>query len=166
MTAHYTLAQIYEQLGDPVQAAHHRQEHEKYLPDYNAQDRAISNARRADPAADHAAQATVIYPLQRAGAPDWDTMSLLDDFTGSTSGVFCRTAKDRFNPKGTGSSSPGLADSRGLPWVAVLELINPERVEYQRLAKRMQPSQGCEFSFTQGCSFVATLGCKIQSLWD
>jgi tetratricopeptide (TPR) repeat protein len=70
VTAHYTLAQIYEQLGDPAQAAYHRQEHGKYLPDSNAQDRAISNARRADPAADHAAQATVIYPLQRAGAPE------------------------------------------------------------------------------------------------
>ena len=50
-------------IGDQAKAAYHRQEHEKYLPDYNAQDRAISIARRADPAADHAAQATVIYPL-------------------------------------------------------------------------------------------------------
>jgi len=48
----------------------HRREHEKYLPDYNATDRAITIARRANPAADHAAQATVIYPLQRPGAPD------------------------------------------------------------------------------------------------
>ncbi len=70
LTAHYTLALIYSQLGDQTKAAYHRQEHAKYLPDYNAQDRAISIARRADPAADHAAQATVIYPLQRAGAPE------------------------------------------------------------------------------------------------
>jgi len=70
LTAHYTLAQIYSQLGDGAKAAYHRQEHEKYLPDYNAQDRAISIARRANPAADHAAQATVIYPLQRPGAPE------------------------------------------------------------------------------------------------
>jgi tetratricopeptide (TPR) repeat protein len=70
LTAHYTLALIYSQLGDEAKAAHHRQEHKKYLPDYNAQDRAISNARRADPAADSAAQATVIYPLQRVGAPE------------------------------------------------------------------------------------------------
>ena len=70
LTAHYTLAQIYTQLGDEPNAVLHRQEHKKYLPDYNAQDRAISNARRADPAADHAAQATVIYPLQRPGAPE------------------------------------------------------------------------------------------------
>ena len=70
LTAHYTLAQIFSQLGDETKAAYHRTEHKKYLPDYNAQDRAISNARRADPAADHAAQATVIYPLQRPGAPE------------------------------------------------------------------------------------------------
>ena len=72
VTAHYTLSLIYSQLGDEVKAAYHRQEHEKYLPDYNAQDRAIGITRRANPAADHAAQATVIYPLQRPGAPELD----------------------------------------------------------------------------------------------
>jgi len=70
LTAHYTIALIYSQLGADDKAAYHRSEHKKYLPDYNAQDRAISIARRADPAADHAAQATVIYPLQRLGAPE------------------------------------------------------------------------------------------------
>lgn len=68
LTAHYTLALLYTQLGDEAKAAYHRREHAKYLPDYDAQDRAISIARRANPAADHAAQATVIYPLQRPGA--------------------------------------------------------------------------------------------------
>jgi tetratricopeptide (TPR) repeat protein len=68
--AHFNLAQLYAQLGDERKAAFHRREHEKYLPDYNAADRAITLARRANPAADHAAQATVIYPLQRAGAPE------------------------------------------------------------------------------------------------
>jgi tetratricopeptide (TPR) repeat protein len=70
VAAHFNLAQLYTQLGDPSKAAFHRREHEKYLPDYNATDRAISIARRANPAANHAAQATVIYPLQRPGAPD------------------------------------------------------------------------------------------------
>src|SRR6185437_700354 len=70
LTAHYNLALIYSQLGDEKEASHQRKEHEKYLPDYNAADRAIALARRADPAADHATQATVIYPLQRAGAPE------------------------------------------------------------------------------------------------
>jgi tetratricopeptide (TPR) repeat protein len=69
LAAHFNLAQLYTQLGDQPKAAFHRREHEKYLPDYNATDRAISIARRANPAADHAAQATVIYPLQRPGAP-------------------------------------------------------------------------------------------------
>jgi hypothetical protein len=70
LAAHFNLAQLYTQLGDQPKAAFHRREHEKYLPDYNATDRAIAIARRANPAANHAAQATVIYPLQRAGAPD------------------------------------------------------------------------------------------------
>ena len=69
LTAHYTLALIYAQLGDEAKATEHRKEHAKFLPDYNAQDKAVSIARRANPAANHAAQATVIYPLQRAGAP-------------------------------------------------------------------------------------------------
>jgi tetratricopeptide (TPR) repeat protein len=70
LTAHYALALIYAQLGDESKADFHRKEHEKYLPDYDAQDRAITAARLANPAADHAAQATVIYPLQRSGAPE------------------------------------------------------------------------------------------------
>jgi len=65
LTAHYNLALIYAQLGDEERAAYHRREHEKYRPDDNARDRAVSIARRHDPAADHAAQATVIYPLNR-----------------------------------------------------------------------------------------------------
>lgn len=72
LTAHYTLSLVYSQLGDETKAAHHRAEHQKYLPDYNAQDHAVSIARRANPAANHAAQATVIYPLQRPGAPELD----------------------------------------------------------------------------------------------
>ncbi len=70
LTAHFNLALIYAQLGDEQTAAFHRREHEKYLPDYNAADRTVAIARRAHPAADHAAQATVIYPLQRPGAPE------------------------------------------------------------------------------------------------
>ena len=70
LAAHFNLAQLYTRLGDGEKAAFHRREHEKFLPDYNAADRAISVARRANAAADHAAQATVIYPLQRPGAPE------------------------------------------------------------------------------------------------
>ncbi len=67
LTAHYTLAQIFTQLGYEAKASYHRQEHSKYLPDYNAQDRAMTIARRSNPAADHAAQATVLYSLQGGG---------------------------------------------------------------------------------------------------
>src|SRR6266568_146586 len=66
LTAHYNLALIYSQLGDEARAAYHRGEHDKYRPDDNARDRAITIARRADPPADHAAQATVIYSLNRS----------------------------------------------------------------------------------------------------
>jgi tetratricopeptide (TPR) repeat protein len=69
VTAHYNLALIHAQLGDEPKAAEHRRLHERYRRDDNARDRAIAAARRRDPAADHAAQAIVIYPLQRAGAP-------------------------------------------------------------------------------------------------
>lgn len=69
LTAHYNLSLIYAQTGNAEQAEHHRTLHEKYRPDDNARDRAISIARRNNPAADHAAQAIVIYPLQRPDAP-------------------------------------------------------------------------------------------------
>lgn len=75
--AHYNLALIYEQLGDSKLAAEHRALHERYRVDDNARDRAVTIARRANPAADHAAQAIVIYSLQRPGAPELGT-------TGST----------------------------------------------------------------------------------
>lgn len=66
--AHYALSQVFDVLGDPEQAAHHRELHEKYRVDDNARDRAVAAARRRDPAANHAAEAVVIYDLQRSGA--------------------------------------------------------------------------------------------------
>ncbi len=67
-TAHYNLALLYVQLGDTDRALQHLQAHDKYRPDDNARDRAVNLERRRNPAADHAAQAIVIYPLQREGA--------------------------------------------------------------------------------------------------
>jgi tetratricopeptide (TPR) repeat protein len=72
VTAHYNLSLIYAQLGDEVRAARHRKDHERYRQDDNARDRAISIHRRQNPAADHAAQAIVIYSLQRPAAPGLD----------------------------------------------------------------------------------------------
>ncbi|MCX6903833.1 MAG: multiheme c-type cytochrome [Verrucomicrobia bacterium] len=68
LTAHYNLALLYDQLGEAALCAEHRRLHERFRLDDNARDRAITIARRRDPAADHAAQAIVIYPLQRPGA--------------------------------------------------------------------------------------------------
>jgi tetratricopeptide (TPR) repeat protein len=75
LTAHYNLALIYHQLGDEKLAGEHQLLHERYRPDDNARDRAIAIERRRNPAADHAAQATVIYSLQRPGAPGLATKS-------------------------------------------------------------------------------------------
>ena len=70
LAAHWNLKLIYEQLGDAVRVTRHAVLHERYRPDDNARDRAVAIARRLNPAADAAAQATVIYSLQRAGAPE------------------------------------------------------------------------------------------------
>nr|HRC86784.1 tetratricopeptide repeat protein [Thermoanaerobaculia bacterium] len=67
-TAHYNLAQIDRLLGKKEEAEKHLALYQTYKPDDNARDRAIAIARAADPAADHAADAIVIYDLERTGA--------------------------------------------------------------------------------------------------
>jgi len=64
-TAFYGLSQVYAALGRDDEAAEVRAAHEYYRVDDNAHDRAATAARRQDPAADHAANAVVIYDLQR-----------------------------------------------------------------------------------------------------
>ena len=66
--AHYLLAQALALKGDREGSAEHQALHAKYKVDDNARDRAIAAARQANPAADHAADAVVIYDLQRDGA--------------------------------------------------------------------------------------------------
>jgi tetratricopeptide (TPR) repeat protein len=66
-TAHYGLAQLYEQLGSIEAAELHRELHAEYKVDDNARDRAVQLARRNDAAADHAANDIVIYELRRVG---------------------------------------------------------------------------------------------------
>jgi tetratricopeptide (TPR) repeat protein len=68
LAAHYNLALLLGELGDVEGADRHHRMHEKYKPDDNARDRAVAIARRNDPAANHAAEAVVIYDLQRPGA--------------------------------------------------------------------------------------------------
>jgi hypothetical protein len=68
VTAHYNLALLAEELGEPDRAQRHRSAHGKFKPDDNARDRAVAAARIRYPAANHAAEPVVIYDLQRNGA--------------------------------------------------------------------------------------------------
>lgn len=68
LAAHYNLALLYELRGEAESAARHRELYAKYKPDDNAHDLAVVAARRRYPAANHAAEAIVIYDLQRQGA--------------------------------------------------------------------------------------------------
>jgi tetratricopeptide (TPR) repeat protein len=63
LAAHYNLALIHGQLGESELAEKHRKLHDRFRPDDNARDRAVTIARRRDAAADHAAQSIVIYSL-------------------------------------------------------------------------------------------------------
>jgi tetratricopeptide (TPR) repeat protein len=65
LSAHYNLALIYAQLGDTAQAEEHRRLHAAYKPDDNAQEHAVAVHRRSHPPANHAAEAVVVYDLQR-----------------------------------------------------------------------------------------------------
>lgn len=65
LAAHYGLMQIYKDLGDVANEQKHAALHAKYKPDDNASDFAVAEARRRYPAANHAAEAVVIYDLQR-----------------------------------------------------------------------------------------------------
>jgi tetratricopeptide (TPR) repeat protein len=64
LSAHYNLALVFSELGDTQAAAEHRRLHEQYRPDDQAIEQAVSAHRRANPAADHAAEPTAIYLLE------------------------------------------------------------------------------------------------------
>ena len=68
-TAHYNLQQLYAALGEDDLAAEHQTLHERYKPDETATGVVVAKARERYPAANHAADALVIYLLQREGAP-------------------------------------------------------------------------------------------------
>ena len=61
-----------EELGDAAGAAAARERHARYKPDENARDTAVRLARAKYPWANAAAEATVIYPMHREGAPSGD----------------------------------------------------------------------------------------------
>ena len=80
-TAHYNLARVYGELGDMSEMEKHRTAHARYRVDDNARDHAVAAARRADAAANHAADPVVVYDLQRpdhaaypASVPTFATM--------------------------------------------------------------------------------------------
>jgi hypothetical protein len=68
VTAHHNLHLLYATLQDKAKASYHQKMHARYKPDDNARDRAVAEARRRYPAANFAAEALVIYPLDRPGA--------------------------------------------------------------------------------------------------
>lgn len=70
VSAHFGLSLIYVALGEKELADEHRALHERYKADDNAGDRAIAIARQKYPHANAAAEAVVIYPLRRGGAPE------------------------------------------------------------------------------------------------
>ena len=65
VTAHANLVEIYSLLGDQEKESFHRELHSRYKPDDNAAEVAIPAARRRYPAANHAAEALVIYDLHQ-----------------------------------------------------------------------------------------------------
>ncbi|MCP3902623.1 MAG: hypothetical protein GY715_03220 [Planctomycetes bacterium] len=68
LAAHWGLRQVYRDLGDDEREARHTKLHARYKPDDNARDHAVATARLQYPAANHAAEAIVIYDLHRSGA--------------------------------------------------------------------------------------------------
>jgi len=69
-SAHWGIRQVFRDLGDDEKAALHERLHAKYKPDDNVRDSAVAAARARYPAANRAAEAIVIYNLQRAGATE------------------------------------------------------------------------------------------------
>lgn len=70
-TAHYNLARVYAELGDAPEAGRHRAEYARYRVNDNARDHAVAAARRANPAANHAADPVVVYDLHRPGRMEY-----------------------------------------------------------------------------------------------
>ena len=72
VAAHYNLYLLWREAGQDEKAAQFLELYRKYKVDDNARDKAVAVARAADPAANHAAEAIVLYDLQRDGAFEAD----------------------------------------------------------------------------------------------
>jgi hypothetical protein len=77
LAAHYNLGLIAAALGDEARAEKHRALYARYKPDDNARDTTVAKHRMANPAANHAAEAVVIYPLQRVGRYEGEVSPIL-----------------------------------------------------------------------------------------
>lgn len=86
LTAHYNLELIYNLLGETKTAAQHGALHRRYKPDDNAP-QAVAAGRQKYPHANHAAEAIVIYPLQRHGAPELPPQAVVTSTTSPTGGA-------------------------------------------------------------------------------
>jgi tetratricopeptide (TPR) repeat protein len=83
-TAHYNLARVYGELGDVPEMERHRAAHARYRVDDNARDHAVAAARRANPAANHAADPVVVYDLHRPQHADYPVSVTAFAATGET----------------------------------------------------------------------------------
>ena len=77
LAAHYNLALINALLGDEARAQKHRDLYARYKPDDNARDSTVALHRMRNPAANHAAEAVVIYDLRREGQYAGDVRPIL-----------------------------------------------------------------------------------------
>ena len=69
-------------MGDAAAAAGHRELHDKYRPDDHAVEQAVTAHRSRNPAADHAAEETAVYDLQRPGAYGLSTVTKFAQHSG------------------------------------------------------------------------------------
>ncbi len=95
--AHYNLQLLFEQLGQRDLADEHRRLHLRYKPDDNARDRAVRLARERYPAANHAAEAVVIYELRPPGSAELATAA-----AGATSAAGAPSAAGATAPEPAG----------------------------------------------------------------
>ena len=80
LAAHYNLALIASLLGDEPRAERHRTLYARYKPDDNARDTTVALHRSRNAAANHAAEAVVIYDLQREDRYTGDVTPILEPF--------------------------------------------------------------------------------------
>ena len=92
LAAHYNLALIASFMGDETRAQEHRAQYARYKPDDNARDTTVAMHRVKNPAANHAAEAVVIYDLQREGRYSGDVTPILEPFVQVATGASDGTA--------------------------------------------------------------------------